>query len=318
MREPLVSVICLCYNHERYVAEALHAVLEQTYRNIEIIVVDDASTDNSVARIQETIAPHAGIQFIALKKNIGNCTAFNRGLALAKGDYIVDLSADDVLMPERIADQVNHFRALDPSYGVVFTDAVYINEQGQPLRQHFAYLFSKKLLHHIPEGDIYSDVLSTYFIASPTMLVKREVFDLLQGYDESLAYEDFDFWVRSSRYFKYSYLDKPLTRIRRLDNSLSTRSYIPGDLQLYSTYLVCKKAMALNRGKKDHAALVKRARYELFQSVFSQNITEANLFYDLLCQLEKPRIGDNLLIKLNKLRLPLSHIRQTYLKLRFG
>ena len=125
----LVSVVCLCYNQKPYVKEAIQSVLDQTYKNIQVIVVDDGSTDGSAAAIKEIVSSHPKVLFIELKENIGNCKAFNIGWRQSKGDFIVDLAADDVLHPERIEKQIDFFNQLDSSYGVVFTDAIYIDQK---------------------------------------------------------------------------------------------------------------------------------------------------------------------------------------------
>jgi glycosyltransferase involved in cell wall biosynthesis len=318
MVEPRVSVICLCYNHARYVHEAIQSVLQQTYRNIELIIVDDASEDESVAVIKRIIKEHSYIKFLPLHKNSGICKAFNQGLALATGDFIIDFSADDVMLPHKINHQIKLFHTLGQSFGVVFTDAVYVNEQGNVLHKHYEYLKSKHLVTTVPQGDVYQQVVSTYFIASPTMMVRRKVFDVLQGYDETLVYEDFDFWIRSSRLFKYAYLDEVTTKIRVTQQSMSTGWYRKGDKQLHSTYLVCRKALKLNRSKEDDLALAKRLKYELRQSVFSENHEEANLFYELLVSLNQSSFVYGLLHYVNKLRLPLSGLRRLYHYVRFS
>lgn len=318
MYKPLVSIICLCYNHEHFVTEALESVLTQTYSNLQIIIVDDASQDASVHIINKIVQHNPSIQFVALSQNVGLCKAFNKGLALAKGNFIVDFATDDIMLSDRIQQQIDFFESLDDSYGVVFTDGCYVDAAGNFIRNHFEHLFKKGLLTKIPEGDIYADVLSTYFILSPTMLVRREVFDKLGGYDETLSYEDFDFWVRSSRIFKYAFLDKKLTKVRRTQKSMSTGWYRRGDPQLYSTYLVCKKAKKLNRTNEDEKGLLKRVRYELRQSIFSENVNESKLFYELLIDLSGLRLIDRLIYCLNKIPLPLSKIRMVYHRLRFG
>lgn len=318
MSRPLVSVICLCYNHERFVQEAVESVLAQTYPAIEIIVVDDGSADGSVAVIQRLAAVYPQLRVLALPQNIGNCAAFNRGLALSHGEYVVDFSTDDVLLPNRIERQVATFASLDTSYGVIFTDAIYIDEQGRSFRKHFDYLFSKGLLDHIPQGDVYTDVLRRYFICSPTMLVRRAVLDALGGYDASLAYEDFDFWVRSSRIYKYALLNEPLTKVRRGHRSLSSTLYTPGDRQLASTYVICRKALALNRTEADARALLWRVRYEFRQAVLTGNDHEAGLFYALLKELHPPRPADRLLNIISRWRIPLRGMLALYHRARFG
>jgi hypothetical protein len=144
------------------------------------------------------------------------------------------------------------------------------------------------------------------------------VLDHLGGYDEELTYEDFDFWVRSARICHYAFLDENLTRIRKLRQSMSTGQYTPGDRQLHSTYLVCLKAQQLNRDNGDHKALVKRVRYEFRQSVLSENYTEAELFFSLLKKLDRPGIGDALLLFANHRRWRLAPLRRLYHTLRYS
>jgi glycosyltransferase involved in cell wall biosynthesis len=316
---PLVSVICLCYNHARFVEEAIQSVLAQTYTNIQVIVVDDASSDNSVAVIRDVIyrSGRTDIQFLPLSENIGNCRAFNQGLALAKGEYIIDLATDDYIVPERIERQVKFFSSLDESYGVIFSDAIYVNEDGKFLYHHFEELQRKRLVYTIPRGDVFKDLLTTYFISSPAMMTRKKVFDTLNGYDEELAYEDFDFWVRSSRLYKYNYTDEKLTVVRKSARSMSTGWYKIGDRQLHSTYLVCRKAQKLIRTLEERNALISRVRYELRQSILSENFSEGDLFLALLKELAPLSLSDRFLSSMLKFKLPLTSFRNLYHRIRF-
>lgn len=313
-----MSVVCLSYNHEKFVAEAIASVIGQTYGNIQIIAVDDASTDATASVVRSIAQKHPSIEFIQLERNVGNCTAFNAGLARARGKYIIDFATDDVMMPDRIEQQVEFFEKLDRSYGVVFSDAIYIDASGRPLRYHFRYLMKRKLLDRIPEGDIYASVLSTFFIPSPTMIVKAEVFNYLGGYDENLAYEDFDFWVRSSRKYKYAYMNSVTTRIRVLPSSLSRGAYRKGDRQAHSTYLVCKKAARMNQSPSEDQALAVRIRYEIRQCVLTGNQHEAGLFLALLREIGYADLFSQTLVAIGRLKLPLAPLRKLYQKIRFG
>ncbi len=316
--KPLVSIVCLCYNHANYIHQAVGSVINQTYTPLQIIVADDASSDGSVAEIESLKEKYPQLEILLLPDNVGNCKAFNTALKLVKGEYVIDFATDDIMMPDRIEKQVNYFETCSHEVGVVFTDAVYIDEGGNPLKNHFEYLFQKRLLSTIPQGDVYRDVLSTYFIPGPTMIVRREVFDTLGGYDEELSYEDFDFWVRSARIFQYAFLNERLTGIRKLRQSMSTGWYVPGDKQLHSTYLVCRKALHLNQDQGDTEALVRRVRYEFRQSVLSGNHPEAKLFYILLSELKGVRPTETLLAFLNRKKIPLSGLRKWYHKLRYS
>ncbi|HEY5689858.1 MAG TPA: glycosyltransferase family A protein, partial [Cyclobacteriaceae bacterium] len=127
MSSPLVSVICLCYNHEKFVEQAILSALNQTYSNVEVIVVNDASTDNSAAIVQQLLAAYPQLVFINLESNVGNCKAFNMGFAQSKGEYIIDFAADDVLLENRIQEGVDSLQSAGSEYGVQFSDAMLID-----------------------------------------------------------------------------------------------------------------------------------------------------------------------------------------------
>jgi len=317
MNTPLVTVICLCYNHERFVREALDSVFNQTYSNIQVIVVDDASTDGSKEEIKKTIENYSDPLFLPLDKNVGNCKAFNRGLSHATGKYIIDFATDDVMIPDRIEKQVASFEALDPDYGILFSDSIYIDEQGEFLFNHTESLLQKGMIKTVPEDDVFKDVLERYFISSPSMMIRTEVLRLMNGYDEGLVYEDFDLWIRASRNYKFAYLNERLTKVRKSKTSMSAGWYKKGDRQLLSTYKVCVKAKQMIRSESERLALIHRLRYELRQTVFSENKIEADLYFNLLKELTNLTVIDQLLFRINRLSLPVSILRNTYYKLRY-
>ncbi|MEQ9286401.1 MAG: glycosyltransferase [Cyclobacteriaceae bacterium] len=306
---PLVSVVCLCYNHEKFVRQALQSVFDQTYPNIELVVVDDASTDNSRRVIEATIQGHE-CRAHFLQENLGNTRAFNFALQHCKGQYIVDLAADDLFTEDRIEKQVNFFQIQSDHIGVIYSDAHYIDEKGAVLGGHFT---NPQYRPHT--GDVYKYLIAEYFIPPPTMMMKKEVLDELGGYDGNLAYEDFDFWVRSSRNWHYGYQPEVLTLIRKTKGSLSTKAYNKKDRQLHSTYLVCRKVKAMNDKAEENEALIKRLAYEIRQSVFSGNFEEATLFIDLYREIVPLPIGLYFLKGLNTLKIDLSIFRYFYHKI---
>ena len=238
--------------------EAIRSVLNQSYKNIQLIVVDDASTDKSVSVIKTIIKENTEIIFISIENNVGNCAAFNRGLALAHGEFIIDFAADDMLLKNRIERGVTYFEKATYQDGVQFSDAELINEEGEHLRFH-----SDRFTHQVPQGNIYKDLISSYFINGPSMMVRRKVFDALGGYDEKLSYEDFDFWIRSSREFNYAYIPEALVKTRIVKSSMSQQQFKRAGAQLKSTFEVCKKIMNLNRNRDEQQRLDKRILYEI-------------------------------------------------------
>lgn len=259
MPAPLVTVICLCYNHARFVQEAIQSVLNQNYSNIQLIIVDDASSDTSVEAIKRMLAVHPTVEFLPLPANLGNCKAFNRGLELAKGEFLIDLAADDVLLPDRIETGVRELLAAGKAYGVHFSDAELISDSGDYLGLH-----SARFPHHtIPQGDIYKDLIGRYFICPPSMMFTREVITQLGGYDETLLYEDFDFWIRSSRRFKYIYSPTALVKKRMTGEAQAKKQFIFFSNFSNSTFKVCEKILELNQSVEEQKALKKRILYEI-------------------------------------------------------
>lgn len=282
MKNPLVSVICLCYNQARFVRDTLDSVIGQTYTNLEIVVVDDASTDQSKQVIKDWLKPYPSIAFINLKENLGNTTAFNKGLALARGKYVIDLACDDVMLPNRVEKQVAFFEKQEEGVGVIYSNAQYINEKREKLNIHFEGI---KLTPF--EGDIYKNLIETYFIPPPTMMMRKEVLGELNGYDESLVYEDFDFWIRSARNWHYQYQPEILTEIRLVNHSHSKGYDLRRDKKMYSTLAICRKIKNLNTTRAENSALVNRLKYEIRQAFFVGKKGELKGFFGLWEEIDR-------------------------------
>jgi glycosyltransferase involved in cell wall biosynthesis len=107
--QPLVSVLMTTFNHQEYVLDALKSIINQSYLNIEIIIADDCSTDETIAAINPLLAKHKNkITLIRQEKNIGPSKNFNSGLSRCKGDFVTFISGDDLFLPEKILTQVNY------------------------------------------------------------------------------------------------------------------------------------------------------------------------------------------------------------------
>jgi len=265
-----VAVICLCYNHEKYVQEAMESVLFQTYIT-ELIIVDDASTDNSIEKIKQCVSLHSDkeIKPLFLKENIGNCKAFNRALRMTEADYIIDLAADDVLLPKRVAEGVTNMEA-NPQVAVNFTNALYIDEAGKKLNSHFRVDQDGKTVEQVPEGNLFHHILERYFVCSPSMMYRASYLNEIGGYDEGLAYEDFDIMLRLSRNHPFSYTDEILVKKRVLPTSMSKKQYKKGNQQLISTLRIVEKAYGMIRNKEEKRALLKRIIYEAKQAFINK------------------------------------------------
>jgi glycosyltransferase involved in cell wall biosynthesis len=273
----LVTVICLCYNQEAYVLESLNSVLNQSYPFIELIIVDDCSTDNSKKTILTWLEKNSKIQFIANDTNLGVTKSFNKALKFTQGDYIIDLAADDLLLPECITNQIQAFNNSSfNNLGVVYGNVELISENGSFDSYYFLVDSQKKVVKKRITGDIYSSVLAGGdSICSVSAMIKKSVLDHLDGYDESLAYEDLDFWIRASRMYEFDFIDEIIVKKRIATNSLGTNFYKKNDTRAkkinHSTYLILKKGIKLNRSKKEDLAIQKRIHNEIMHCLKNKN-----------------------------------------------
>ena len=277
-----VSVIAISFNHEAYIKEALASVFAQTRANIELIVMDDGSEDNSQAVISELLKDK-DCETVLHKSNEGYKKTFNEGLALATGDYIVDFALDDVMKPDFLEQSITALEKAGEDYGVSFSNAEYIDRDSKITVVHTEWLKAQGIIDWVPQGDVFQMLLKRYFICTPSMVIRKSVFDRLRGYDNELAYEDFDFWVRSSRNWKYIYVDQVLIQKRKLTNSMSAQRYLHStNGQMKSVFQVCEKAASLCDSRTDYKALSVRLNYEFRQCLRFRNWDLANAYMLLL------------------------------------
>lgn len=213
---PLVTIIACCYNHERFVVECLEGIRNQSYHNIQLIIMDDCSKDNSVSLIQDWITTHHyDCLFVAHKNNQGLCKTLNEALGIAKGKYISIIATDDVWMSDFVNQYVNMFENGPENIGVVYGSAYDIDEFGNLLPG------KNRLLGNKPVGDVYNELLKNNFIMANAVLIRRCCFEKIGNYDESLYFEDYDMWLRIARAYKFAYLPNILAKYRSHSASMS-------------------------------------------------------------------------------------------------
>jgi glycosyltransferase involved in cell wall biosynthesis len=268
---PLVSVICISYNHQDYIVSALNSVLNQNYPNIELIITDDCSNDSSRQVIKDWLINHPDVLFIPNEVNLGNTKTFNNAAKKARGEYFVDLAADDVLLKDCIKRQVETFtNSKFKKLGLVYGNIELFDENDKFIS---VYYDGKEK----PEsGDIYEMVISrSTKICSIASMVKKEVFETVGFYDENLAYEDLDLWVRASRLYNFEYIPEVLAKKRELPNSLSAhflkRNNEKSKHLHQSTLTIFEKIIILNKTKREHKAILKRMTFEMHKFIYSRN-----------------------------------------------
>jgi len=264
---PLVSVICLCYNHELFVIETLESVLNQTYANFELIIVDDCSTDTSVEKINQWLQNNPKCKFIQNQHNLGNTKSFNIAAQHSNGTYLIDLAADDLLLPNCIEKQVKTFETSGfKNLGLVYGNVQNINESHEILNEYFPVNEDNKVISKRPTGSIFSSIIdSGKTICSVSAMFTKEAFLKLNGFDEKLAYEDLDFWIRLSKVYEIDFIDAILVQKRLVSNSLGSQFHDKSYSKRIntSTIMILNKAYALCDSKIEYRNLLKRIHYEI-------------------------------------------------------
>lgn len=183
---PLVSIIISCYNHEKYITPCIESIMQQTYRNIELIVIDDGSSDNS-ASILEQLSKKYGFSF-ERQENMGLTRTLNKALNKANGKYIAPLGSDDILMLDKTEKQVA-FLEQRQDIAVVGGSIITINEQGT--------IKQKQRINQYHEADFKTVFLTPKQIPpAPTVMIRADILSEVGGFSTSSNLEDLDLWLR--------------------------------------------------------------------------------------------------------------------------
>ncbi|MBI1877687.1 MAG: glycosyltransferase [Chloroflexi bacterium] len=213
MNHPLVSVIIPAYNAQNFIGETIQSVINQTYPDWEMLVVDDGSTDET-RQVIEKYLTDSRVKYL-YQPNQERAAARNHGLRGSSGKYIAFLDADDLWLPDKLKVQVEYLDT-HSEMGLCFTHHRFINEEGT--------LTGKPGVMFKPGPDQFSRLLEANFIANSTVIIARTVFDKLGLFDESLpAYgsEDWDMWLRIARFYPIHFIDQPLTLYRLHEGNTS-------------------------------------------------------------------------------------------------
>jgi glycosyltransferase involved in cell wall biosynthesis len=212
--QPLVSVIVPCYNHEAYVAECIQSVLNQSYSNIELIVIDDGSKDNSVEVIQKLRSSHPFI--FETQKNKGLSATLNKAITTyATGKYIAIIASDDFWDVHKIKLQVN-FMEKHPEMAMCCSKAAIVNQTSEIIGEFDAKSF------RVPYS--FSNIaLGKSFVAAVTVLTKKEIYDSVGLFDETLLIEDLDMWLRIADVYPIGYINEVTAFYRQHESNTSSR-----------------------------------------------------------------------------------------------
>ena len=210
---PTVSVIIPTYNRAHLIGRAIQSVLRQTYRNLEVIVVDDGSTDNTEKVIKSF--DDSCVHYIRHEKNCGGAVARNTGISAARGKFIAFQDSDDEWLSEKLEKQLEAFEKGSSELGVVYTG--FLRMQGHSI----SYFPSKET--QSAEGYIHRQILRKSFVGTPTALVRRDCLEKAGSFDVRLRrLQDWELWIRISRYYTFKFIEEPLVIAHCTNDSIST------------------------------------------------------------------------------------------------
>ena len=203
---PLVSIVVPAYNHAKYLPEAIESILAQDYKNVELIVLDDGSTDNT----PEVLKNYAGKFYFESHKNMGQANTLNKGWRMAKGEILAYLSADDVLYPQAVSECVD---SLQNNKGAVlsYPDFDLIDPQSRVVRKVIAPEYSYR-------------VMLTQFLCAPGpgAFFKRSAYEKAGEWDPQLRHSpDYEYWLRLGLHGNFVHVNENLAAFRVHEGSQS-------------------------------------------------------------------------------------------------
>ncbi len=213
---PTASVIIPSYNHEKFIGETIRSVLNQTYQDFELLIVDDASTDGTVEVIKQFTDPR--IELFINERNLWGVYGTNRLIQKAKGRYIAVLSSDDAFMPEKLERQVK-FLDEHPEVGAVFSHAVIIDEDGNDIdNQENPYSYVSTHTNKTRQEWLRHFFYLGSSPCHPSILIRKECYESVGLYDPRLAQiPDVDFWVRLCMKYDIHIIPEKLVKFRFRD-----------------------------------------------------------------------------------------------------
>jgi len=224
--KPLVSVVVTCYNHEKYIEECLLSILKQTYQNIELIVIDDGSKDNSLNIIKDLAVQYTfNYQH---QNNQGVCVALNHGLSLATGKYICCCDSDDKFALDKITKQVD-FLEQNIQYKLCYTNKTFFDDQQKtyvenPGKRRSGWIFEALIT------DEFSMPFSSH-------MMYRTIYNEVGLYDPKIKIQDWDMFLRITKKYKVGFLNENLLFYRLHDTNLHAQ----GDTMYTVKYTVLEK-----------------------------------------------------------------------------
>jgi glycosyltransferase involved in cell wall biosynthesis len=215
----LISIITPTYNREKFLPAAIDSVLNQTYKNFELIIVDDGSTDNTPALMVTYLEKDSRIKYLQ-QANQGQSVARNYALSIANGDFICFLDSDNYWPEDKLERSIRAFES-HPEVDIVYGDCITIDEQGNELHRN-------NMRRH--SGNIAALLLKDNFVSMNTTMTRRKCFDEMGGMSgKRRVADDYDLWLKFSARFQFLYIPEFLAYYRVMENQISTNKKLRFD-----------------------------------------------------------------------------------------
>jgi alpha-1,3-rhamnosyltransferase len=250
MVKPLVTIAIPAYNHEKYVQQAIKSVIDQDYENIELIIINDCSKDNTHSKICEMIdlckKRFVRFEYINQDKNNGITQTLNKCLKWARGQYFSFTASDDIIFSGKLILLVNELENLPETYAIVFGDAIYLSEQGEVMKMRKGSIESESVMTILASDRddfdyLNEDEFGTYktlfwgYLPTASWLAKTELVLEAGGFNEAVFVEDMPLWIALSKKYKFKFFNQVVAgyRIHSQNTSYSYRSKVHISLLMF-------------------------------------------------------------------------------------
>ena len=245
--KPLVTIGVPFYNAQDYIINTLNSIKVQTYPNIQLILVNDCSTDESLKRVKEWLVQNCNVfvEIILLEnsENRGTSYSCKKIEESSKGTFFSKLDADDLIHTKKIATQVDYLLE-HPHIALVYSNTLLIDSQGKIMDEDY---FSNQKFMYVsdkigPSGQVFDKLLREDFIPNSSVMIRKSILDEVGGYDETLFTEDWDLWLRITKLYPIAFMNGYFSSYRIHPQSVMRKS-----TSLAKMYWSCCKAVLKHR-----------------------------------------------------------------------
>lgn len=262
MKNVKVTVLMSVYNGEKYLREAMNSVLNQTFMDFEFIIVNDASTDKTVQILKEYAKKDKRIVLVHNDKNLGLTKSLNKGIKMAKGEYIARQDADDISVPERLRKEIE-FLENHRNYAVVGTFVKILNEDSKIIRS---------LDRPIEDIQIRESFRRDNCIAHGSVIIRKKCLQDVGSYDESIARaQDYELWLRLAGKYRLANIPEYLYMLRKHNESIEAKHIVEQKISVVLA-MVKNNALKVEQATRHFIDIILRnnfiSKYKLLTIVF--------------------------------------------------